>query len=162
FCGFSRAFTANTSTTFTSRYAWNVNADTGVGSTRDESGSAQHNLSFSATAPGGYRLDITTSRVGMIQRNSDLARRAGQAHTSGISGTSNVALSSGTLSLGSPADVGNGGGDNQIGFGPPGQATSAVIFRTSNNVSQSHSLTFTWNGSVRSNSCEAGIRQGEQ
>src|SRR5437667_203179 len=32
---------------------------------------------------------------------------------------------------------------------------------TSNGVAQSHSLTFTWNGSVRSNSCEAAVRQGE-
>ncbi|HZR79474.1 MAG TPA: hypothetical protein VFD92_00130 [Candidatus Binatia bacterium] len=160
FCAFSRSTTANTGTTLSSRYAWNVNADIGVGSTRDESSNAQHNLSFSATAPGGYRLDITTSRVGMVQRNSDIINCDGQAHTSGVTGSSNIALSSGTLSTSSPADVGNGGGDNQIGYGP--LSTSATIFRESNGVAQSHSLTFTWNGSVRSNSCEAAVRQGEQ
>src|SRR5204863_8400109 len=30
-----------------------------------------------------------------------------------------------------------------------------------NGVAQSHSLSFTWNGAVRSNSCEASVRQGE-
>ena len=47
--------TANNGTTFTSRYAWNINADTGGGSTHDTSGNAQHNVSFTATATGGYR-----------------------------------------------------------------------------------------------------------
>ena len=56
--------TANNGTTFTSRYAWNINSDTGVGSTHDTSGNAQHNVSFSATAAGGYRLDISTTRNG--------------------------------------------------------------------------------------------------
>ncbi|HWP67074.1 MAG TPA: hypothetical protein VNO26_14345, partial [Candidatus Limnocylindria bacterium] len=34
--------------------------------------------------------------------------------------------------------------------------------RVSNGVAQSHALTFTWNGSVRSNSCEAAVRLGQQ
>src|SRR5262245_1533949 len=64
-CAESVAFsTPNNGTTFTSRYAFNVNADTGAGSTRDESGSAVHNLSFSATAPGSYRLTFNSSFVG--------------------------------------------------------------------------------------------------
>src|SRR5690606_25774276 len=53
--GFS---SANNGTTFTSRYAWNINADVGVGSTHDTSGTGKHNVSFTATAPGGYRVQI--------------------------------------------------------------------------------------------------------
>ena len=48
----SVAIQTNTATQVKSRFAWNVSADTGVGSTRDQSGNAQHNVSFSVTAPG--------------------------------------------------------------------------------------------------------------
>jgi hypothetical protein len=159
FCGSSTSVPVNNGSTLQSRYAWNINADTAVFSTRDTSGTAQHNVGFTATAPGGYRLDIATQRIGMLQRNDDAPNCDGQAHTSGISGSSNIALNSGTLSLSSPADIGNGGGDNQIPFN---QSSSAFILRASNNVGQGHSLTFTWNGSVRSNSCEAAVRMGQQ
>src|SRR5581483_10204579 len=117
FCGSSTSVLVNNGTTFQSRHAWNINADVGAGSTRDTSGNNTiHNLSFSATAPGSYQLNITSNRVGMIQRNSDVAGCDGQAHTSGITGTTNVGLNSGTLNTASPADIGNGGGDNQIGY----------------------------------------------
>ena len=58
-------------TTFQSRYEWNVNADTTVLSTRDESGTATHTLSFSATSPGDYRLTVSQSRVGALNRCGD-------------------------------------------------------------------------------------------
>jgi hypothetical protein len=61
----SQAFTTNDGTTLTSRYAFNVNADIGSG-IRDQTGSATHQFSFDATAPGGYRLDISTSFVGQL------------------------------------------------------------------------------------------------
>jgi hypothetical protein len=159
FCGFSRGTTASSGTSFTSRYAWNVNADVGALSTSDASGTASHNLSFSATAVGGYRIDVTTSRVGALGRISDLLNCEGSADTSGVSGSSNVGLASGTLSLSDPGVISNGGGDTNT---PYSQGSSATIFRESNGVAQGHSLTFTWSGSVRSNSCEASIRQGEQ
>ena len=74
FCGNSVAFsTANNGTTFTSRYAWNINADVGVASTHDTSGTAKHNVSFTATAPGGYRLQIGTTRAGAMGRRSDVS-----------------------------------------------------------------------------------------
>ena len=151
--------TANNGTTFTSRYAWNINADTGTGSTHDTSGNAQHNVAFSATATGGYRLDISTTRNGDMNRISDIAGCDGRSDTSGITGSSNIALSSGTLSLADPGAIGNGGGDSNLPFGQ--SSGTAQIFRVSNGVAQSHTLTFTWNGSVRSNSCEAAVRQGE-
>src|SRR5262249_46139421 len=52
----------------------------------------------------------------------------------------------------------NGNGSAEIPFS---QSGSANLFRVSNSVGQSHALTFTWNGSVRSNSCEAAVRMGE-
>jgi hypothetical protein len=159
FCGFSRGNTVANGTQFGSRYAWNVNADVGAFSTRDQSGTAVHTLSFNATAPGGYRLDVATQRTGIVQRNDDLLNCEGSAQTSAITGSSNFGISSGSLSLPQPTNVGNGGGDNHQPFNQTGSAT---IFRVSNNVAQSHTLTFSWTGSVRSNSCEAAVRQGEQ
>ena len=159
FCGFSTQVQINNSTQFRSRYAWNVNADIGIFSTRDMSGTARHNLSFTATAPGGYRLDIATSRVGNIGRSSDAAGCDGSADTSGVTGNTNIALSSGSLGLADPGGIGNGGGNANVGIN---QSGSATIFRVSNAVGQSHSLSFTWTGSARSNSCEASVRQGQQ
>src|SRR5213593_625027 len=89
--------TANNGTTFTSRYAWNINADTGIFSTHDTSGNARHNVDFTATAPGGYRLDISTSRVGDLRLINDASGCSGSADTSGTTGSSNIALNSGTL-----------------------------------------------------------------
>ena len=161
-CRNSVSFTAAcgaSCSTFTSRYAWNINADTTVFSTHDTSGNAQHNVSFSATATGGYRLDISTSRVGAMGRSSDATGCDGAADTSGVTGNSNVALNSGTLTIGDPGAIANGGGDANTPYNQ--SSGTAQIFRFSGGVAQSHSLSFTWNGSVRSNSCEASVRQGE-
>jgi len=161
FCGSSTQVLTNNGSTFQSRYAWNVNADVGALSTRDESGNNTHTLNFTATAPGGYRLDISTSRTGALGRAADVSNCDGQAHTSGVTGSSNVGLNSGSLgNPAAPADIGNGGGDTNAGYGP--LSTTATIFRVSNGVGQNHTLTFTWNGSVRSNSCEASVREGQQ
>ena len=78
-CRNSAAFTVScgaSCSTFTSRYAWNINADTTVASTHDTSGNAQHNVTFNATAVGGYRLDISTSRVGALGRSARVSRAA--------------------------------------------------------------------------------------
>src|SRR6184192_3915666 len=162
-CRNSAAFTVScgaSCSTFTSRYAWNINADTTVASTHETSGNAQHNVTFNATAVGGYRLDISTSRVGALGRSADASNCDGSADTSGVTGNSNVAIAGdgGSLGLGDPGIIGNGGGDANT---PYSQSGSARIFRFSGGVAQSHSLSFTWNGSVRSNSCEASVRQGE-
>src|SRR5882724_2762226 len=148
----------NTGSTFQSRYAWNINADTTIFNTHDTSGSARHNVTFNATAPGGYRLDINTSRVGALGRSADASNCDGSADTSGVTGNSNVALNTGTLSLGDPGSIGTGGGDANTAFN---QTSTSIIFRVSNGSTLSHSLSFTWNGAVRSNSCEASVRQGE-
>ena len=97
FCGFTRTTNVNTGSTFQSRYTWNINADVGVLSTRDSSGSAQHNLSFSASAVGGYRLDIGTTFVGDMNRISDVSNCDGAANVSG------VLFAGGTSSFASPS-----------------------------------------------------------
>ncbi len=159
YCAFSRSLTINTTTQLQSRYAWMLNADVGAFSTRDTSSNAQHQVTFSATAPGGYRLNITTSRVGSFDRFSDLLNCDGSSDSGGITGSfSGGTLTSGTLSLADPGGLGSGGGD---AYSPFNQSGSAVIHRVSNGVAQAHSLTFTWSGSVRSNSCEAALRMGE-
>jgi hypothetical protein len=159
-CRNSVSFTVpNNGTTFTSRYAWNINADTGVFSTHDTSGNAQHNISFSASAVGGYSLTVSQVFSGDMNRVSDLVGCDGAADVSGVSGSqSGGTLQSGTLSVADPGSVGNGGSTTEIPFS---SSASATITRVSNGVSGTHNLTFTWNGSVRSNSCEAAVRLGE-
>src|SRR5512143_2380826 len=43
-CSFSAGLTVNTTSTITSRHAWNINADIGILSTSDMSSNAQHNV----------------------------------------------------------------------------------------------------------------------
>src|SRR2546429_2806247 len=103
--------TANNGITFTSRYAWNINADTTVFSTHDTSGNAQHNLSLSVKAPGSYFLTVDTRRTGDMNRISDASGCDGSADTSATTGSqSGGTLSSGSLSLTVPGSTGIGGG----------------------------------------------------
>src|SRR5579862_8133083 len=157
-CRHSVSEITNNSTTYKTRYAWNINADTTIFNTHDTSGNAQHNISFTATAPGGYRLDITENRVGDMGLNNDASGCSGSADTSGVTGSSNITPNSGNLNLADPGVINTTGTTQDIPFN---QTTTATIFRVSNGVGQSHTLTFTWNGSVRSNSCEAEVREGE-
>jgi len=157
-CLFSRQTLVNTGTSFQSRYAWNINADVGAFTTRNTSGTATHNVSFSATAPGAYRVTIATSRLGDMNRVSDLIGCSGSADIVGVTGSSNIALTGGSLALADPGAITAGGGNANTPFS---QSNSAFIDRVSNSVPQAHSLTFTWTGNVRSNSCEAAVRVGE-
>jgi hypothetical protein len=155
----SRQTLISNTSTFQSRFAWNINADVGAASTRDTSGNAQHNMSFNVTAPGGYRLDVSESRVGIFQRNADVSGCSGSADISSLTGSQGGGtLTSGTLSIGDPGGLGAGGGTSHNPFN---QSTSAQIHAVSNGGAVGHTLTFTWNGSVRSNSCEAAVRHGE-
>jgi cysteine-rich repeat protein len=150
----------NDGTTFKTRYAWNISADTTVGSTTDSNGTAKHNLSFNVTAPGGYRLNITQQRVGIIQRNSDASNCDGAADISSVSGTfTGGSLTAGTLTLSDPGSIGNGGGDSNTPFNQTN--SSAEITASSNGSAVGHSLAFTWTGTTRSNSCEGAVRLGE-
>jgi hypothetical protein len=157
-CLFSRQTLVNTGATFQSRYAWNINADVGAFSTRNTSGTATHNVSFTATAAGTYRVAIGTSRSGGLSRVNDIAGCNGSAAIGGVSGTTNFALTSGSLTLADPADIGVGGSTTSSNVS---QTSAATIDRLSNGVPQNHTLSFSWTGNVRSNSCEASVRVGE-
>jgi cysteine-rich repeat protein len=150
----------NNGTTFKTRFAWNLSSDVGAASTRDSNGTAKHNLSFNVTAPGGYRLDITQERTGIVQRNSDISGCDGAADISGVTGTqSGGSIVAGDLNLSDPGGIGNGGGDANTPFDQTN--SSAAIAANSNGSAVGHTLAFTWNGSTRSNSCEAAVRLGE-
>ncbi|MDZ7379218.1 MAG: hypothetical protein ONB06_07710, partial [candidate division KSB1 bacterium] len=151
FTGFSVAKQIETGTQIRSRYAFNVNADVGIFSTRDQYGTAQHNMSFVVTTPGGYRLDVVQSLVGAREVNSDAVGCDGSTSMSGVSGSQSGGSSvTGSLSIGAPPS-----GSFSLG-------ANASIYGTSNGVAKSHTLTFTWTANVRSNSCEAAVRLGEQ
>lgn len=155
----SVAVQVNDGTQFKTRFAWNLSADVGVFSTRDTNGTAQHNLSFNVTAPGAYYLTVDTQRTGDMNRRNDASGCDGSADISGVSGSqSGGSVTSGSLSLADPGSVPNGGSDVS---GPFNQTASARIDNASNGVAQAHSLSFTWTGSTRSNSCEAAVRLGE-
>ena len=155
----SVAITSNTATQIQTRFAWNVSADVSILSTRDQAGTAVHNVAFNVTAPGAYFLNVTQQRVGIIQVNNDASNCNGSADTAGITGSqSGGAVTSGSLNVGDPGSVGNTSSTTEVPFN---QSASAQITATSNGVAQSHALTFSWNGSARSNSCEAAVRQGE-
>ena len=71
---FSVAFLTNTGSQVSTRYAWNVNADSGLRPRTTPVGTATHTISFNATAPVGYRLTILQQRVGDMNRINDHAR----------------------------------------------------------------------------------------
>jgi hypothetical protein len=153
------AIQTNTGTNLATRFEFTVSADLGVGSTRDQNGNGTHQLNFNATAVGGYRLVIGTTRVGEMARSSDIAGCDGAADVSGVAGNSNIAINGGgVLGIGDPGAIGNGGGDTSLPFTQ--SSGTATIFRQSNGAAQAHTLTFTQSANVRSNSCEAGVRIG--
>lgn len=157
-CRFSTSELIKNSTQYKVRYAWNVNADVGILSTRDESGSATHHVLVTAVAPGAYQLSVVQSFVGDINLNGDAPGCDGRADVTGVSGSqTGGTVSGGTLSISDPGQL-SGGGTQEIPFS---NSANATIVRTSNGVAGNHTLTFTWSGSVRSNSCEAAVRLGE-
>lgn len=143
---------------YTSRYAWNINADAAAAGVHDTSGTAVHNVTFTVTAPGGYRLLINSKREGSLSRVADDAGCNGAADTSGVVGTSDVPLSWGTLDLPDPDAIPSGGGNATLDID---QFAGGYLYGVSNGVPQPHSLSFTWSGSVHSQSCEVAVRQGE-
>jgi hypothetical protein len=156
----SVAVQVNTATQVKSRFAWNINADVGALTTRDQSGNAQHNVSFSVTAPGSYFLTVATQFTGDMNRVNDLSGCEGASNVSGVTGgfSGGTLQAGGSLGIADPGSIGNGGSTTSTPFNT---TASAQINRTSNGAAQAHTLTFTWNGSVRSNSCEAAVRVGE-
>jgi len=154
------AIQTNNGINLNTRFEFNVNSDIGIFSTDDQSGAATHGITFNATAPGGYRLDITTSRVGDMNRINDLVGCNGAADITGVGASTNTPLNSGSITLPDPGGIGNGDSTTSTPFSQ--SSGTATIFRVSNNAAQAHSLSFTWSATTRSNSCEAAVRVGAQ
>ncbi len=155
----SVAIQINNGTTLKSRFAWNLSSDVGVFSTRDSNGTAKHNQAFNVTAPGAYFLTVDTQRTGDLNRFNDAPGCDGSADISSVGGAfTGGTLASGSLGLGDPGSIPNGGSDTSVPFN---QLATGQINGTSNGAAQAHTLAYTWTGTTRSNSCEAAVRLGE-
>lgn len=158
-CVSSAAFVTSTATSFTSRHGWNINTDTdSYFMPSSIEATAQHNIAFNVTAPGGYRLEVVTRRVGEFGRFQDALTCGGSADTSGVTGAASGGVLIGSLNLPDPGVL---SGDATVSVPFSQQSGTAAIFGVSNGVAQSHTLTFTWDGAVHSNTCQVSIRQGE-
>ena len=149
----------NNGTVLATRFAWNISSDVGALSTRDTNGTAHHNVNFNVTAPGAYFLTVDTRYTGVMNRRNDVVNCDGAANVSAVSGSqSGGTFTSGSLNQSDPGNIGNGGSTTSDPFNT---TNSARIDNLSNGTSQAHTLDFTWNGTTRSNSCEAAVRLGE-
>jgi hypothetical protein len=89
-------------------------------------------VAFTATAPGGYRLDLSTQRIGDLNRFSDLALCDGNASLAAMTFSATPALTSGSLNVNATAlSLGNGGRTTSTPFS---QTSTGTIFRVSNAV----------------------------
>src|SRR5262245_5754525 len=113
----SASILVNNGAQLNTRMEFNVNSDAGFLGSDDQSGSASHKITVNATAAGGYRLDISTTRVGDVNRiNDDIFGCDGQAHISAVTGTTNIALNSGTLNITPAVDLNNGSSTAETPF----------------------------------------------
>ena len=146
--GFQRQTTIvvvnNTTSFFRVRYQEIVLADTGVfGSDTTNTQASDYTLPFSVTAPGAYRLNISTSINGAFTRVSDGSGNA-SVDMSAVTGTfTGGSLTSGTLSLTDPGNLANSGASSDVPFN---RTNAAVITATSNGAPIAHTLRFTWSG----------------
>jgi hypothetical protein len=158
FCGYSAAIELTDATHLSTRYSWNINADAALAASAVQGGTAKHTVTFDVTAPGGYRLDVTTKRRGDLNILSDAACLPSTADIGAVTGASNVGVASGTLDMSDPSSLVAADTANAV----IDQVVTAAIFAVSNGSPQSHQLDFTWTGSIVSESCEAAVRLGAQ
>jgi hypothetical protein len=146
---------------FVTRYSSLVTVDgDGAGASAGvESLTSDYTVSFTATAPGAYRLTVDTHLSGDMHLVND-SPHGGSADVSGLSCTlTGGALESGTLGLPDPGALsGAGGGDNGID-----ESDTGTVFGVSNGVPVSHSLRFIFSqttGTDGSGGDEAAVRLG--
>ncbi|MBY0276450.1 hypothetical protein K2Z84_13990 [Candidatus Binatia bacterium] len=164
------AVQTSTSTSFTTRYSFLVAVDYDgfqiLGANRTEALTANYTVSFQATAPGAYRLNVSTSLLGDINRIADGGGGNAQGSVSATTGSqTGGTLASGSLGLADPGDLGNGGGAGNVVVN---QSGSAVITGVSNGSPVNHTLTFSgFNPSTNSavsifgtNAPEVAVRGG--
>src|SRR5436190_6787888 len=153
---------SSSTSVFRVRYQEIVEADVGVGgSDVTESQNSDYTISFTATAPGAYRLNVSTSVKGAFTVVDDGDN--GSVDMSAINGTqTGGTLESGTLSIPDPGSVSTSGNiDQGIDI-----TRAAAITGTSNGVAQAHTLRFTWSASATSDAgfltggSEAALRLG--
>jgi len=130
---------------FSTRYAFLVGADYDgfqfFGATRTESLTVSYTVSFQVTAPGAYKLNLSSNLLGDMNRIADGGGGNAQASVGATTGAqTGGTVASGSLNLGNPGDLGNGGGAGNVVFT---QSTSAVITGVSNGAPVNHTLTFT-------------------
>jgi hypothetical protein len=147
-------------TSFTSRYGFNINADSKSVSVSKLSSSV-HEVSFEVHSAFNYRLLISTGWVGQIARQADTVVCADAAVLSGVTGQviAGFGLSSGSLNLADPPDVTLlDSGDLLLDFGEAVDATIDVVSRP--DIVQFHRLRFEWTAGVLSDTCEVAVRMG--
>jgi hypothetical protein len=144
---------------FTSRYGFNVNADSKSVS-RSKMASAVHQVSFEVHSARGYSLLISTGWVGQMLRRADTLECADAVVLSGVTGEviGGFGLSSGSLSLSDPPDITLlDAGDATVELS---EVADAVIRVARAEAVEFHTLRFSWNAGVLSNTCEAAVRLG--
>ena len=161
---------SSSASSFDTRYGFLVAADYDgfqiLGNSRTESLTVSYTISFQVTAPGAYRLNVNSLLNGQMNRIADGGGGNAQAQVGATTGAqTGGTLASGSLALGNPGDLGNGGGAGNVPFN---QTASAVITGVSNGSPVNHTLTFTgFNPSCQSsvslfgtNAPECAVRGG--
>ncbi len=144
---------------FVTRYSSLISTDSdGAEGAGLESINSDYQLDFTATAPGAYILNVTTSISGDMHLVNDGS--SASADVGGITGTeTGGTFTSGTFDIADPGIIsGSGGGSN-----PMSDGSSATVFGVSNGVAQSHSLHFVFTQIVNSTAGggdEAAVRLG--
>ena len=146
---------------FTTRFTSLVTDDGDGGSSAAglEFLAADYEIDFSATAPGAYRLTVTTSMSGDLHLVNDGTGSA-TADMSGVTGlSSGGTFESGSLDLADPGSISAGGGGS-VGISDGGAGT---IFGVSNGSPVAHTLHFVFTqqaSTTASNGDEGGVRFG--
>lgn len=161
---------SSASTSFSTRYGFMVATDYDgfqlLGASRTESLVPSYTVSFQVTAPGSYKLTVSTALRGDMNRVADDDGGNAGASVGATSGSqTGGTLSSGSLGLGDPTDLASGGGAGNETFS---LTSTAVITGVSNGAPVTHTLAFSgFNSSCASavslfstNAPECAVRGG--
>ncbi len=141
-----------TATSFATRYAFLVGNDRDggfqlLGNTNTQTLNSSYTISFQVTAPGAYRLNVSSLLSAEVNRRDDGGGSAG-GDLNALNGSfTGGTLQSGALGLPGTSSIGNGSGNANVVVSRSG---SAVIQGVSNGSPVTHTLTFTWSNVCRS------------
>ncbi len=151
----------NTASSVVSRFSWNLSADTNASTaaTVTETGTATHNINFSVTAPAAYRVIVSMTRQGDLNRVANGHQNNASGSVSAVTGSfTGGSLFSGSPNYGAAPSLAAAGTSNETVINDSG---SFLINGNSNGVTQNHTLKFTWTGTVTSNQREMAVRMGD-